>query len=285
MQSSWWFKPSLLPIALMGLLSARPIGLAATQGNPTNLPTRPPLTSSIARKVLPRPTTLPQGTQKKILQKIAQDLAIPIDQLKLTAARSAVWDGCLGVAGPMQACTKIAISGWQVIIAGPQQYWVYHTDQNGSRIKQNPTTSGKGRIVPTFWTFNPRSFSTDISDNVVFQSITTGGIAGVSYKTILLQNGQVLRSDLRGNTMTPPQVVRKLSPQQVQIFVQALQQHELGDFLGFNYPAVQGSADYFTVTLMVPYGRKGVQYADIIQNQLPVRLQQVIQTWEMISSP
>lgn len=228
--------------------------------------------------------SLPDRVGQKVLALASRQSGIPVAELKLVDGRSRTWDGCLGVAGPDQMCTMIAIPGWQVIVAGRQQYWVYHLNQTGEMIKLNPTTSGKGTIAPTFWEPEVASPSQEVNENVLLQSVTTGGIAGLSFKTLLLKDGQVIRIEQRGNGGRNPRTIRKLSPQQLQAFIQLLRQNELDDFFGFNYPASTG-ADYFTIALMTPSGQIGVQYADMIQDQTPAALQRIITAWNRIATP
>lgn len=225
--------------------------------------------------------SLPTALTQKLLSTVAREQRVPVRQLKLAAARSRVWDGCLGVAGPTEACTKIAISGWQVIVTGPQRYWVYHTDQTGSRIKWNPTTSASSPIAPTFWQPDENWPPATIGNDVVFQSITSGGFAGQTSKTVLMQDGRVMRMRVQGNVIGTSVLVRRLSAQQVRQFVQLLQSNEFGDFSGFNYPAPAGAADYFTIALMSPQG--ATQYADMEVEQLPTKLQRTIQAWSRIT--
>lgn len=227
--------------------------------------------------------SLPQAVGQKVLAAAAKDLKIPVSQLKIAAGRSQLWNGCLGIAGPNDMCTMIGIPGWQVIVAGPQQYWVYHTDHTATQIKRNPTTSGKGDVVPTFWEPDPTMIPSNTGE-ILFQSIKSGGIAGQTYKTLLRKDGQVLRVEVGPQPPKVPTLVRQLTPQQVQEFIKLLQQHEFGDFLGFNY-APTGGADYFTIALMAPGAGRGVQYVDMVQDETPVKLQQIIQAWNRISSP
>ncbi|MBW4473756.1 MAG: hypothetical protein KME45_25775 [Stenomitos rutilans HA7619-LM2] len=224
---------------------------------------------------------LPPAVERKVLATAAKDMGVSVNQLKLTAARSRTWNGCLGVAGPQTICTMIAISGWQAIITAPQQYGVYHLDQTATTIKRNPTTSSKGTIVPSFWQPDSSTVGSDPGD-IIFQSKTSGGFAGLSYKTLLMNDGKVMRIDLRNQSSAKPTLIRQLSPQQVQAFVQLLQQNEFSDFSGFNYPTTQG-ADFFTIALMSPAG-EGTQYADMIQAQTPPKLQRIIQAWNRLTS-
>lgn len=228
--------------------------------------------------------SLPLEVSRKVLRTVAQAQNVPVNQLQIAAARSMTWDGCLGVAGPTDACTMIAIPGWQVIVSGPQQYWVYHINQTADQIKLNPTNSSKSTVLPTFWQPDPRWFEHETGDEVVFQSVTSGGVAGLVYQTTLLKNGQVLRTNLGGNAATTPKVIRQLSPQQVEAFTQTLQQQEFGDFLGFSYLPTTG-ADYYTIALILPGSKQGMQYADGTEAQTPIKLQRVIQAWNRIASP
>jgi hypothetical protein len=239
---------------------------------------------TIAQEDMDHVGTLPQAIAQKVLMTAARESGVSVRYLKIAVTRSMVWDGCLGVAGANQACTMIAIPGWQVIVTGPQQYWVYHLNQTAAQIKLNPTTSGKGTIVPTFWEPDSQWLGNRGNDAIVFQSITSGGFAGVTYKTVLQKDGQVVRLNMRGNAVSSPTVIRRLSAQQVQQFIQTLQQQEFGDFIGFNYP-VANAADYFTIALMLPGGNQGVQYADIVQDQTPTKLQRTIAAWNRITQP
>ncbi len=225
--------------------------------------------------------SLPQAVGQKVLEIASLDLGVPISQLRIVAGRPQTWDGCLGIAGPNTPCTMIGIPGWQVIVAGPQQYSVYHLDQYATRVKRNPTTSAKGSIIPSFWQPDPGMLP---ARDIIFQSLSSGGIAGQSYKTVLQRDGQVLRFDLRRQNPTVPTLIRKLTPDQMRTFINTLQQNEFEDFLGFNYSASIG-ADYFSIALITPGRQQGMQYVDMVQDQTPPKLQQIIRAWNQITSP
>ncbi|MBF2026224.1 MAG: hypothetical protein IGS48_05565 [Oscillatoriales cyanobacterium C42_A2020_001] len=227
--------------------------------------------------------SLPQVVERRVLAFASRELRIPVNQLKIVTGRSQLWNGCLGVAGPNQPCTMIGIPGWQVVVAGQQQYWVYHLNQQGTLIKRNPTTSGRGTLLPSYWQPDASMIETNSGD-IIFQSMTSGGIAGEAYKTVLRRDGQVLRIDLRSQPPKIPTLIRKLTPQQVQTFIQTLQQNEFEDFLGFNYIPTVG-ADYFTIALIAPGSKQGTQYGDIAQDQTPPKLQQIAQAWNRIAMP
>jgi len=227
--------------------------------------------------------SLPQAVGQKVLEIASLDAGLALNQLKIAAARPQLWDGCLGIAGPNEPCTMIGIPGWQVIVASPQQYWVYHLNQQGTLIKQNPTTSGKGALTPSFWQPDANTVGTN-SGEVIFQSVTSGGIAGESYKTLLRRDGQVIRIDLRSQPPKVPTLIRRLTPDQVQSFIKTLQQNEFSDFGGLRYSPNRG-ADYLTVALIAPSRQQGIQYVDIAAAETPLKLQQIIQAWNQITTP
>ncbi|MBD2036200.1 hypothetical protein H6F76_14355 [Leptolyngbya sp. FACHB-321] len=228
-------------------------------------------------------SSLPRAIEQKVLAIAAKDMGVPVNQLKLAAARARGWDGCLGVADPTTGCTMILIPGWQVIVTAPQQYGVYHLNQTATLIKQNPTTSGKGTLVPTFLQPDPSMDGSNTGD-IIFQSMTSGGIAGLAYKTLLMKDGKVMRIDLRQQTPAASTLIRQLTSQEVQAFVATLQQNEFSDFLGFNYASIEG-ADYFTIALTASGATQSTQYVDMVQDQTPPKLQQIIQAWNRITNP
>ncbi|MBM0743122.1 hypothetical protein JOY44_16155 [Phormidium sp. CLA17] len=296
-KTSSWLKPTVAAACLLSSLAAMPmLNATATQAEARSLiPTlngqksgstclqtqveTPVLQAQTRQFKVNDSSSLPKAIRQKVLAIASKELRIPVNQLKITAERSRFWDGCLGVASPKAMCPMIGIPGWQVIVAGPQEYWVYHLNKTATLIKRNPTTSAKGSVVPTFWQADSTMVAAKPGE-IIFQSSTTGGIAGQAYKTLLQKDGQVVRIDLRQQPPTPT-LIRRLSPPQVQEFVRFLQQNEFEDFLDFNYSPTAG-ADYFAIALMTPRGN-GIQYVDIVQDQTPLKLQQIIQAWNRIT--
>jgi hypothetical protein len=88
---------------------------------------------------------LPQTVRDRVLRVASQQSGIPIYRLKVISAEQQVWDGCLGIdPAPGQYCTKIAIYGWRVVVAGDRQQWVYHTDDDGSDIRLSESNESNG---------------------------------------------------------------------------------------------------------------------------------------------
>jgi len=118
---------------------------------------------------------------------------------------------------------------------------------------------------------------------VLFQAISSGGFAGLTYQTTLMNDGLLMRVRI-GDANDSERSVRKIPTQQFRQFQSLLKRQPLSQYNRLSYPAPSGSADYITVTLISSSGT--VRYADIVQNQLPKSLREVIQAWnKIISTP
>jgi hypothetical protein len=115
----------------------------------------------------------------------------------------------------------------------------------------------------------------------VFRAISSGGITGNSYETVLTNNGQVIRR-LNNPMIKAPAQMHQISRQELRQFQELLERQKFSLFNQLAYPAPSGAADYITVTLSSQSGT--TRYADMVQNQLPAPLQSVIQAWNQIAS-
>ncbi|AFZ59938.1 hypothetical protein H6G54_15260 [Anabaena cylindrica FACHB-243] len=116
---------------------------------------------------------------------------------------------------------------------------------------------------------------------MVFREISSGGITGRTYQTILLNDGLLMRVRI-GDANDSERSVRRVSLQQVKQFEKLLNQNNITKFKNLNYPAPSGAADYINYTLT---SQKGTfQYNDISQNGLPNKLQSVISAWNQLKN-
>ncbi|NJR65479.1 MAG: hypothetical protein HC772_09430, partial [Leptolyngbyaceae cyanobacterium CRU_2_3] len=144
--------------------------------------------------------SLPSALHNRLLQTAAQELRLPAATLKITEAQPQIFDGCMGIYEPEQFCTKIAISGYRVIVSGESQSWIYHISENGSRIIQNTTASGsRGELVPSFIPADSQQPPSDEDQTIVFRLSMSGGLAGMVSESVLLSDGTVYRRDWRPN--------------------------------------------------------------------------------------
>jgi hypothetical protein len=82
---------------------------------------------------------LPPSVHTQLMAHITREIGIEGDRLTVNRATPAVWNGCLGVAGPEEACPELAIFGWRVEVGAdtrPGLQFVYHTNHDGSDIRR-----------------------------------------------------------------------------------------------------------------------------------------------------
>ncbi|MBD2059520.1 hypothetical protein H6F88_26590 [Oculatella sp. FACHB-28] len=237
---------------------------------------RTDMTAQVIRLETNQNNDLLPEARDRLLQTIAQEESVSINSLRITEAQPRVWDGCMGIYAPDQACTRIAISGWQVIVAGEDQSWVYHLSEDGSRIVQNSTASGN--LTPSFI---PTDGGTPepIDSAVVFRAVTSGGFAGIVSEVILTADGTIYRQVSQPSSPRPsdPVVESRLSPEQVEQFQQLLEDQRFPNLNGLRYITDVALADYPTTTFYAMGSR--VEYIDLEQDNLPEALQEVVQAW------
>ena len=161
---------------------------------------------------------------QQLLKTAAQQVQQPANQLQVLEVQPAVWNGCLGIFEPDQACTAIAIAGFRTVISNGQTSWVYHLSEDGTQIAQNTTASGaSNQVVTSFDPLdnlpNPDNLSESESNpspqleqQIIFQSQQSGDFAGSVQTTALLADGTLYHeSSFMGQ---PPErtVIRQLSP-------------------------------------------------------------------------
>ncbi|BAT54458.1 hypothetical protein NOS3756_34280 [Nostoc sp. NIES-3756] len=226
---------------------------------------------------------LPQSIVEQVIADASRRIRsrIAVGRRNITQAERVVWsNGCLDLGGAAESCLFAQVPGWRVTVTVGSERLVYHTDNN-SQVRFNrdaSTTVGNvdtGEAVPIPESELPPPLDT----NVVFREISSGGFAGRTYETTLLNDGRLIRVR-RGDINDSDRTVRRLSRQQFQQFQQLLRRYR-GEFDNLRYPASRNSADYITYTLTSQDGT--VEYNDVSQNELPPNLQAVITAWNQIN--
>jgi hypothetical protein len=226
---------------------------------------------------------IPAQTIRKIKLNIQKRDKVAPSKIKLAGAQARTWDGCLGLAKPNTVCIQIAISGWQVIMSGPDnRFWVYHVDQNGERLGFNARASLPTKSqIPT-----PRFIDRVIppsEDNVLFQSAMITGFAP-SYNAIELKaNGDnyLLTSRQIAPKMGKPRVIKRLTAKQVQPFLDLLNKNSFSHFdriSYFNNDRVAADAPVFQ---LYGYGAT-TEYTGGDDAKLPPKLGAIVRAWEAL---
>jgi hypothetical protein len=174
----------------------------------------------------------------------------------------------------------MVVSGWRVRVEGGRQTFVYRTNESGSVVKVE-TGVIQGSISPAQI---PRSEISPLAEGMVFRTISSGGIAGTTTETFLMNDGRVMRLSGRFTSSMIPTAtqISRISRQEVRQFERLLEQQQFSQFDRLSYPAPSGAADFFTVTLTSQSGT--TRYGDIVQDELPESLRSVILAWNQIVS-
>lgn len=227
---------------------------------------------------------LPQQVRDAVLRQAVQVSGLPIRELNIVAYKQKKFaNGCERPTFP-NACDQILVSGWEVFVKSANRIspWVFLSDDSGSEIKlasENRPNTNAGKLAPVPIPSN--ELPQPLDRNVVFRQISSGGLAGSTYETVLLNDGSLIRVRI-GDANDSERRVRRISPQQVQQFQQLLANTKFAQFKNLSYPAPSGAADYITYTLTSPEGT--IRYNNISQNQLPSNLRTVVKAWNRLRS-
>lgn len=223
----------------------------------------------------------PESLADKILRETQRRSGLSRSSLKIASAERKTWsDSCLGLGGAAEICARERIEGWQVAVEGGKQRWIYRSDRSGSRIILD--VDGSDRDYED--SIGSRQIPSDLlppslGSNVVFRAISSGGIAGRTFETVLLEDGRVQRLSSRSGIATQ---INRISESKVREFQQLLDRERFYRFDRLDYPANRGAADFITVTLTSSSGT--TRYADIVRDRLPESLQKVIDAWNDIGN-
>jgi hypothetical protein len=225
--------------------------------------------------------SLPNSVRDAVLREASGQFKVPTTELSIVQAQQQNWDSCLGLGGINESCLTNAIPGWQVTVQNKLQLLVYHTNSDGSIVKFNQAASklsDAGILKPT--PIPTSELPPSLDKNVVFRAIASGGFAGRTYETVLLNDGSLMRVRI-GDANDSERSVLRIPVQQVRQFQQLLKRQQFSQFKNLSYPAPSGAADHITHTLTSREGT--VRYTDINQGSLPAPLEEVIQGWNRLA--
>lgn len=120
-----------------------------------------------------------------------------------------------------------------------------------------------------------------LDTGVVFREISSGGFAGFTYETVLLNDGTLIRVRI-GDANDSERSVRRVSVEQVKQFEKLLDKKNFEKFDKLSYPAPSGAADFITYTLTSQQAT--TQYNDISQESLPNKLKAVVTAWNALKN-
>lgn len=212
----------------------------------------------------------------RILQTVAAEVDRPAADLRIAAAETATWDGCMGIYEPDQFCTMIAIAGLRLVVTDGDQSWVYHARQDGQGMVQNPTAISRNGLIPDF--IPPVMSEPEAEPEAyIFRSVESGSLIGTQFETVLMADGRLLQKE---NSKVVSE--RQLSTAQVAAFEQVLEDQRFPNLNRLRYITDAAFADYPTVQLSARHYQ--TSYIDLAIDDAPPALQAVVQAWSDLTA-
>jgi hypothetical protein len=236
-------------------------------------------TGNTLRLENPNRSVLPQAVARKLIQKVARETNTAPAKLRIADVKPQEYGGCLGIYRPNQACTKIAIAGWQVIVISPNQTFIYHL--GAEQIVRNETASGAKRIIRV--SFSDLNEIPAIAANEIFRSSSSGAATGEMISIVLTQDGKITRYQSSPTAKFAPVVIKRLSSDQLNAFKKGLENRQFPNLNGLSFLTDAALADYPTMTYQSQFAT--TQFIDLEKKNLPRSLRQVIKSWETLIQP
>jgi hypothetical protein len=232
----------------------------------------------------PTRAVLPTAIAQRLIQQVARETASPASQLRVIEIKPRTFDGCMGIyTGPNQACTKIAIEGWQAIVSSPNYTFVYHLSQDAKRIVRNDTASGATEKIRVSFSLFGVEQPPELNQNVIFSSTSSGDLTGRTIRTELTEDGKITVYQSSPTARFRPVVRKTLSPAQVRAFKQVLEDQRFPNFNGLSYLTSAALADYPTTSYQSQSGF--TQLIDLEKLSLPRSLRRLHLQWEALIQP
>jgi hypothetical protein len=234
---------------------------------------------------------LPRSVARKLVEQVRRDTRAA--RVSIAEVKAAGFGGCLGVYRPGQVCTAIALQGWQAVVRTsaqvsgqvPGKVYVYHLDQSGEQIVQNDTATAGSTLAVSFIRWEAGQFGAPQplrpAPNVVFESMVSGGLAGTVIKIQLTEDGKITRFMSGPTIRVAPQVLRQLTPQQLDQFKQLLDTTRFVNLDGLSYLTDAALADYPTTEYYS--ANTHVRFVDIDKPALPRSLQLMFSAWNELT--
>lgn len=241
-------------------------------------------TGRTVRLEKPDRAVLPPAIAQRLLRQVARDTNSSANQLRVVEVKPRTFDGCMGIyTGSRQACTKIAIEGWQAIVSSPSRTFVYHLSRDASRIVQNETASGTTQKIRVAFEMFGEEKPPEIDRTVVFRSTSSGDFAGRTIRTELTEDGKVTVYQSSPTARFQPVVRKTLSSAQVKAFKQVLEDQRFPNLSGLSYLTSAALADYPTTSYQSQ--SSFMQFIDLEKTSLPRSLQSVNASWDALTQP
>jgi hypothetical protein len=227
-------------------------------------------------------------------------------RLQVVSTTQQTWrNGCLDLPRRGVSCRQLPVTGFRITLAGGNSQLVYHTDATGNSVFLNEQASritgavgtapvigqgnpGSGRhsgdkhrrhgANNSGQSYEPTQTAEAFPADVIFRSVTTGGIMGRQSRVDLMTDGRLLSYP---SPTQAPTVIRRLDRSQIQAFERQLQAHGFSQLQGRSFAPPTGAADFFGYGFSDAHGT--VDYAD--GSAIPADLRAIAALWQQLLTP
>jgi hypothetical protein len=247
----------------------------------------------------------PITAERAALQQAAADRAGT--RLQVVSTTQQTWsNGCLDLPRRGISCRQLPVTGFRITLAGGNSQLVYHTDATGNSVFLNEQASRITAAVPTAPaigqgnpgsgrhsgdkhrrhgannsgqsyepTYQPTQTAEAFPADVIFRSVTSGGIMGRQSRIDLMTDGRLLSYP---SPTQAPTVIRRLDRSEIQAFARQLQAHRFSQMQGRSFAPPTGAADFFGYGFSDAQGT--VDFAD--GSQIPGDLRAIAALWQQL---
>lgn len=222
--------------------------------------------------LMDRTASLTPAAAEAIKKDVAKFSASPLRIIAVERRND--WNGsCEGVS----RCTRPIYPGWKATVSNGKDSYVYRVKEDGSQFELQGQAGTIETVEPV--TIPANELPPRLERNMVFRKISSGGITGRTFETVLLNDGRLIDS-IVGDTNNSGRRICRVSRQQVRQFQQLLERQRFAQFRNLNYPSTTNCCDISTHTLTSRDGT--VRYNDISIQGVPSNLRAVVEAWNQI---
>jgi hypothetical protein len=246
----------------------------------------------------------PINAERAALRAAAQRVTT---RLQVVSTTQQTWsNGCLDLPLRGISCRQVPVTGFRITLAGGNSQLVYHTDATGNSVFLNEQASRIAGVngLPvnnpdrSGDSYNGNRHRWDRRDNadryprgnqnrdepaqtsafpanVLFRSVTSGGIMGRQSTVDLMADGRLISDPGRGQT---PSLIRRLSAAEIQAFERQLRDYRFSQLQGRSFAPPTGAADFFGYQLSDVHG--AVDFAD--GSAIPADLRAIAGLWQQL---
>ncbi|MGB6299976.1 MAG: hypothetical protein WBF90_27910, partial [Rivularia sp. (in: cyanobacteria)] len=226
--------------------------------------------------------TLPKSIENAVLSDVRNRVKSRVSADNIVESQPVTWrNGCLGIVNQRRTryCFSRIVDGYRVNVKVGSELFVYHTDERSRVILNQAASKINGNQATVLPVRIPRNeLPSPLTRGIIFRQISSGGFAGQTFETVLLENGTIMRYRM-GDMNDSSRSVRRVSTQQVRNF-QRLLQRQRDEFRNMSYPAAKGAADFITYTLTSRNGT--VKFNDTSRDNISKDLMNIVESWNRI---